>query len=145
MTLGAKRWLCRRTKLTRRRCLICAVGSDNTPCRSKPKLFSVELSDLHVSKEDSIQIRCDQLKTQLFKAEYFANEDSGFVPADVAAVIHPSEKETFRVSELRQLAWQSDRAGVVETRWNLVVQALVRALVVKHVAEVIETALLCTK
>jgi hypothetical protein len=29
------------------------------------------------------------------------------VPADVAAIIHPSEKETLRVRELRQLAWQS--------------------------------------
>ena len=34
---------------------------------------------------------------------------------------------------------------MVETRWDLVVQALMRALVVEHVAEVIEAALLCAK
>jgi hypothetical protein len=34
---------------------------------------------------------------------------------------------------------------VVETRWDLVVQALMRALVIEHVAKVIEAALLCAK
>src|SRR5271163_1207294 len=67
------------------------------------------------------------------------------MPANVTAIIHPSKKETLRVSKLRQLAWQPDGAGVVETRWDLVVQALMRALVVEHVAKVIEAALLCAK
>ena len=62
------------------------------------------------------------------------------MPADVAAIVHPSQKETLRVRELRQLAWQSDRAGVVDTCWDLVAQALMRALVIEHVAKVIETA-----
>ena len=66
-----------------------------------------------------------------------------FVPADVAAIVHPSQEETFRVRKLRQLAWQSDRAGLVETRWDLVVQGLMRTLVVEHVAKVIKAALLC--
>jgi hypothetical protein len=52
------------------------------------------------------------------------------VPAYVAAIVHPSQEETFRVRELRQLAWQSDRAGIVATSWDLVVQALMRALVI---------------
>jgi hypothetical protein len=69
----------------------------------------------------------------------------GLVPADVAAVIHPSEKDTFWVRELRQLAWQSNGTGVVETGWDLIVQALVRALVIEHVAEIIKAVLLCTK
>ncbi len=34
---------------------------------------------------------------------------------------------------------------MVETRWNLVVQTLMRALVVEHVAKVVEAALLCAK
>ena len=67
------------------------------------------------------------------------------MPADVAAIVHPSQKETLAVSELRQLAWQSDGAGVIETRWDLVVQALMRALVIEHVTKVIEAALLCAK
>jgi hypothetical protein len=67
--------------------------------------FSIELSDLHVSKEDSIEPRCDQLKRQLFEAEDLTDENSVFVPADVAAIVHPSQKETIRVRELRQLAW----------------------------------------
>jgi hypothetical protein len=109
-----------------------SANSDQSPCSSKTKLFYMEFSDLHVSKEDSIKPRYDQLKRQLLEAEYLADEDSVFVPANVAAIVHPSQKETFRVRELRQLARQSDRAGVVETRRDLVVQALVRALVVEH-------------
>ena len=67
------------------------------------------------------------------------------MPADVAAIVHPSQKETLAVSELRQLAWQSDGAGVVETRWDLVVQALMRALVIEHIAKVIKSTLLGAK
>jgi hypothetical protein len=81
------------------------ANSDHSPCSSKTNLFRIEFSDLHVSKEDSIKPRCDQLKCQLFEAEDFADEDSAFVPADIAAIIHPSQKETLRVRELRQLAW----------------------------------------
>ena len=97
------------------------------------RVFRIEFSDLHVSIEGSINPRCDQLECQLFKAEYLADEDSVFVPADVTAIVHPSQKETLRIRELRQLAWQSDGTGVIETRWDLVVQALMRALVIEHV------------
>ena len=34
---------------------------------------------------------------------------------------------------------------MVETRWNPVIQALVRTLVIEHIAKVIESALLCAK
>jgi hypothetical protein len=122
-----------------------AENSDHSPCSSETKLFHIEVPNPHVSKEDSIKPWCDQLECQLFEAEYFADEDSVFVSADVAAIIHPTQKETLRVRELRQLAWQSDGAGVVETRWDLVVQALMRALVIEHVAKVIEAPLLCAK
>ena len=120
-------------------------SADHSPCSSKTKLFHIEFSDLHVSKEDSVKPWCYQLECQLFEAEYLADEDSVFVPADVAAIVHPSQKETLRVRELRQLAWQSNGAGLVETRWDLVVRALMWALVVEHAANVIEAALLCTK
>jgi hypothetical protein len=53
--------------------------------------------------------------------------------------------EAFRVHVLRQLARESDRAGMVETRSDLVVQTLLRALVIKHVTKVIEAALLGAK
>jgi hypothetical protein len=122
-----------------------SANSDHSPCSSKAKLFHIEFSDLHVSKEVSIKPRRDQLEGQLFETEYFADEDSVLVPADIAAIVHPSQEETFRVGELRQLAWQSDRAGTVETRGDLVVQALMRAPVIEHVAKVIEAALLCAK
>jgi hypothetical protein len=65
-------------------------NSHDSPCSSKTKLFHIEFSDLNVSKEDSIKPWCDQLESQLFEAEYFADEDSVLVPADVAAVVHPS-------------------------------------------------------
>jgi Transposase IS116/IS110/IS902 family len=71
-----------------------SANSDHSPCSSKTKLFGIEFSDLHVSKEDSIKPWCDQLESQLFEAEDFADEDPVFVPADVAAIIHPSQKET---------------------------------------------------
>ena len=82
-----------------------SANSDHSPCSSKTKLFHIEFSDLHISEEDSIKPRCYQLECQLFEAEDFADEDSVFVSADVAAIIHPSHKEILRVGELRPLTW----------------------------------------
>ncbi len=76
----------------------------------KTKLFHIEFSDLHISKEDSIKPWCDQLESQFLEAEYLADENSVFMPADIAAIVRPSQKETLRVRELRQLAWHSDGA-----------------------------------
>ncbi len=84
------------------------------------------------------------LKCQFFEAEYLVNEDSGFVPADVAAVIHSSKQETLRVRELRQLARYPDRAGSVATRWDLVIQVMMRPLVGEYITKVVEAALLRT-
>ena len=77
------------------------TGSDRSSRSSEAKLFGIEFSYLHVSKEDSVKPRCDQLDSQLFEAEYLADEDPVFVPADVAAIIHPSQKETLRLREIR--------------------------------------------
>jgi hypothetical protein len=87
------------------RTVLGGANLDHSPCSSKTKLFHIEFSDLHVSKGDSIKPWCGQLECQLFEAKYFADEDSVFVPADVAAIIQPSQEETFRVRELRRLAW----------------------------------------
>jgi NAD(P)-dependent dehydrogenase (short-subunit alcohol dehydrogenase family) len=122
-----------------------STGSDHSSRSSEAKLFGIEFSNLHVSKEHSVKPRCDQLDSQLFEAEYLADENSVLVPADVAAIVDSSQQETLRVRELWQLAWQSDRDGDVETCGNLVVQALMRALVIEHVAKVIEAALLSAK
>ena len=43
-------------------------------------------------------------------------------------IVHSSQQETLPISEVRQFAQQSDRAGTVGTRWDLVVQALVSGL-----------------
>jgi hypothetical protein len=59
---------------------------DHSPRSPKAMLFHIEFSDLHVSKEDSIKPRCYQFESQLFEAEYFADEDSILVPANVPAV-----------------------------------------------------------
>src|ERR1700733_6168997 len=120
-------------------------SSEHSSRCSEAHLFGAEFSDFHVSKEDSVEPRCDQLDTQLFEAEYLADEDPVLVPADVAAIVDSSQQETLRVRVLWQLARQSDRTGDVETCGNLVVQALVRALVIEHVAKVIESALLRAK
>jgi len=70
------------------------ANSDDPPCSSKTKFFHIEFPDLHVSREDSAKPWHDQLESQLFEAEYLVDEDSVFVPADVAAIVHPSQKET---------------------------------------------------
>ena len=81
-----------------------SIGSDHSSRSSEAKLLGIEFSDLHVSKEDSVNPRCDQLDSQLFEAEYFADEDSVLVPADVAAIVDSSQQETLRIRELWQLA-----------------------------------------
>jgi hypothetical protein len=70
------------------------ANSDHSPCSSKAKLFQVEFSNLHVSKEDSVKPWRDQLEAQLFEPEYLADKDSVFVPADVVFV-HPSQRSPF--------------------------------------------------
>ena len=70
-----------------------SIVSDNSSRSSEAKLFGIEFSYLHVSKEDSIKPRCDQLDSQLFEAEYFADEDSVLVPANVAAIVDSSQLE----------------------------------------------------
>ena len=89
-----------------------SATSDHSPCSSETKLFNIEFSDLYVSKKDSIKPWCDQLKRQLFEAEYLANEDSIFVPADVAGIVHPSQKETLRYVNAGNL-----RGGLTELGW----------------------------
>jgi hypothetical protein len=84
-------------------------NSDHSSRSPEAKLFGIEFSDLHVSKEDSIKPWRDQLKCQLFEAEYFADEDSVLVPADVAAVIYPSQEETLRIGKLPRAKSRSDR------------------------------------
>ena len=70
----------------------CTHRGSTTLSAALNEALRIEFSDLHVSKEDSVDLWCDQFESQLLKAEYLANEDSGFVSADVAAVIHPSEE-----------------------------------------------------
>ena len=98
-----------------------STGSDYFSRSSEAKLFGIEFAYLHVSKEDSVKPQCDQLDSQSFETEYFADEDSVLVPADVAAIVHASQKKTLRIGKLRQFARQSDRAGVVEASGRLVV------------------------
>ena len=98
-----------------------STGSDYFSRSSEAKLFGIEFSDLHVSKKDPVKPRCDQFDSQLFEAEYFADEDSVLVPANVAAIVDSSQLEPLRVRELQQLARQSYRAGDVKTCGNLVV------------------------
>jgi hypothetical protein len=80
-----------------------SANSDHSPCSPKTKLFHIEFSDIHVSKKDSMKPWRDQFERQLLEAKYLTDEDSVLVPADVAAIVHPSQKETLRVGELRHL------------------------------------------
>jgi hypothetical protein len=36
-----------------------AASSDHPPCKSKTKLFRIQLSDLHVPEEDSVKSWCN--------------------------------------------------------------------------------------
>jgi hypothetical protein len=112
------------------------IGLDHSSCSPEAKLFNIEFSDLHVSKEDPVELGCDQLKSQLFEAEYFAYKDS------VLCQLVSPLLFTLRVRVLRQLARHSNGAGNVNTCWNLVVQTLMRALIIEDVAKLIEAALL---
>jgi hypothetical protein len=87
------------------------TGSDYPSRSSESKLFGIEFSYLRVSKKDSIKPRSGQLDSQLFEAEYFADEDSLLVPANGAAIVDSSQLESFRIRELRQVARQSYWAG----------------------------------
>jgi hypothetical protein len=122
-----------------------STSSDHSSRNPETKLFHVKFSDLHVPKEDSIKRWCDRLESQLFETEYLTDEDPVLVPADVAAILHPPQKETLRVRELWQLKWPSNGGRVIETRWDLVVHSLMRALVIEPVTKAIEAALLCAK
>src|SRR6516162_2708700 len=114
-----------------------SAGSDYSPRRSEAELFCIEFSDLHVSEENPIKPRSRQFESQFFKAEYLADEDSVFVPAYVAAIVHTSEKKILWVGVLRHFAWQPDGTGEVETRRRLVVQALMRPFVVEYMTKAI--------
>jgi hypothetical protein len=70
-----------------------AASSNHSPHRSEAKLFGIEFSDLHVSKEDSVVSRCDQLESQFLEAKYFADEDPVLVPTDVSGVVHMEHLE----------------------------------------------------
>ncbi len=76
-----------------------STSSDPSSRSSEAKLFGIEFSDLHVSKEDSVEPRCDQLNSQLFEAEYFADEESVLVPANIAAIVDSSQLESLRALE----------------------------------------------
>jgi hypothetical protein len=65
-----------------------ATSLADPPCRSKTNLFHIEFSGLQVPKEDPVKPRSSQLESQLFEAEYLADEDSVLVPADVAAIVN---------------------------------------------------------
>ena len=89
--------------------------SDEPPGGSKTKLFCVEFSDVNLPKEDPVTPRCDQLESQFLEAKHFANKDPVLVPADVPAIVHPSQKQTLGVGKIWHFAWQPDRAGMIET------------------------------
>jgi|SRR5665213_388716 len=74
-----------------------SANSNHSSRSSEAKLLRIEFSGLHVSKEHSVTSRCDQLECQLFEAEYLADEDPILVPADIAAIVHPSQQETLRM------------------------------------------------
>ena len=68
-----------------------STSSDHSSRSSETKFFGIEFADLHVSKEDSVKPRRNQLDAQLFEAEYFADENPVLVPADVTTVVDSSQ------------------------------------------------------
>jgi hypothetical protein len=78
-----------------------SANSGHSPCSSKAKLIDVEVSDHHISKEDSVESGRDQLESKLLEAKYFTDEDPVLVPADVPGVVHSSQQEPFRINKFR--------------------------------------------
>jgi hypothetical protein len=64
--------------------------SDHSAHRPKAKLLRIELSDLLISEENSVEPRRDQFESQFLEAKDFADEDPVFMPADVPCVVHSS-------------------------------------------------------
>src|SRR5271163_131066 len=119
--------------------------SDHSAHRPKAKLLRIELSDLHISEEDSVEPRRDQVESQLLETKDFANEDPVFMPVDVPCVVHSPKQETPRISELWHRSWQSNGTRMIQTRWRLVIQAFMRSFVVEYITKAIKSALLCAK
>ena len=65
--------------------------SSNAARSMKAEFFRVQLSDLQITEVDTVKSRVNELEAQLLKPEYFADEDPGFVPADVATVVDTSQ------------------------------------------------------
>ena len=63
-----------------------AANSDHSSCSSKTKLFHIEFSDLHLSKEDSIKSRRNQLECQLFEAESRASSSRAIASTALIAL-----------------------------------------------------------
>jgi hypothetical protein len=78
-----------------------AANSDHSTCSSKTKLFHVEFSDLHISEEDSIKPGVINSSAYSSKRNTSLMKTLFFVPADVAAIVHLSQKETLRAREIR--------------------------------------------
>jgi hypothetical protein len=60
-----------------------------------------QVSDHHISKENSVGSRPDQLESKLLESKYFTDEDPVLVPADVPDVVHLSQQGPFRINKFR--------------------------------------------
>jgi hypothetical protein len=102
-----------------------STGSDHSSRSSEAKLFGIEFSDLHVSKEDSVKPRCDQLDSQLFEAKYFADEYSVLV-RDVRTAWLAANTAFQRVSVTAELLQQANLAlTLAQTRYQLGLSSIV--------------------
>jgi len=87
-------------------------SSDHSPRSSEAKLFGIEFSDLHVSKEDSVKPWCHRLESQLFEAEYLADE--GKLPE----FIYPKGILLRRVNNSGDISWHKTRIVAVGRSWD---------------------------
>jgi hypothetical protein len=97
------------------------IHSSHDPNRPEAKGFRVKLANLNIPKIDLAELFVDLLETENLKSKNLADEDSAFVPADVAAVVHTAKHESTRINELDRISRQQLRTWLINAAWSRIV------------------------
>jgi hypothetical protein len=91
------------------------IHSSHDLSRPEAKRFRVKLANLNIPKIDLVEVFVDLLEAESLESKNLADEYPAFVPADVAAVVHPPEQESMRINELDRISRQQHRTHVSTT------------------------------
>ena len=97
------------------------IHSSHDPNRPEAKGFRVKLANLNIPKIDLAELFVDLLEAENLKSKNPADEDSAFVPADVAAVVHSTKHKPMRMDELDRISRQEHRTWLIYAAWSCIV------------------------